>query len=70
MRILVPHVDNGSADFDLSRSGSYRGQQWERRRQLSREVVNAEVRPIHAEALGFYGKVNRLQKDISARLAL
>jgi hypothetical protein len=70
VRILVSHVDNGSADLDLSRSGPYRGQQWERRRQLSREVVNAEVRPIHSETLGFYGKVNRLQKDISRRLGL
>jgi hypothetical protein len=58
MRIFIPHVDYGGSDFNSSRPGADRSKQWERGCQLLREVMNAEVGPVHSQALSFHGEIN------------
>jgi hypothetical protein len=68
MRILIPHVDHGGANFNLSRFSANHRKQWERRCQLLREVMNPEVGSIHSQALSLHGKINRLQERVSRGL--
>ena len=60
MWILVPHIDNGGADFDLFRSHP------DRRGKLPREVVDPEICAVHADALSLDGEVDGLQKHVSS----
>jgi hypothetical protein len=68
MRILIPHVDDGRANFNLSRFGADRREQREGRRQLLREVMNAEVGSVHSQAFGLYCEIDGLQDRIGRRL--
>ncbi len=63
--VLIPHVNHRCADFNTPRFGADGGEQWERRRQLPGEVMNAKVGSIDAQPLGFDGKVNGLQQSVS-----
>src|SRR3954469_1215070 len=51
-RILVAHVDDGRADLDLAGARADRGEQRERRAELAREVMYAEIGAVGAELLG------------------
>jgi len=68
VRILIPHIDYRGANFDLVRPGADRREQWERRSQLPREVVNTKVGSVHSQALGLDGEVNGLQERVGPRL--
>ena len=57
-RVLVAHVDDGRADLDALGARANGGQQRERRRELAREVVDAEVGAVRAELLGGLGELN------------
>jgi hypothetical protein len=50
MRVLIPHVDDGGANFDFSCLSADRREQREWGCQLLREVMNAEVIPIYSGA--------------------
>jgi hypothetical protein len=63
--IFVPHVDNRGSDLNLPRPSPDRREQWERRCQLSSEVMNPEVGSIHPKAFGLDSEVNRLQERVS-----
>jgi hypothetical protein len=54
-RVLVTHIDDRRADFDATCLRANGRQERERGRELSREVVNAEVGPICAQRLGSDG---------------
>jgi hypothetical protein len=66
-RVLVAHVDDRRADLDPAGARTDRRQQGERRSQLPREVVHAEVRAVSAQFLGGDGQVNRLQQRVRCR---
>ena len=51
-RVLVAHVDDRGADLDPAGARAHGGQQRERRAQLPREVVHAEVRAVGAKLFG------------------
>ena len=70
VRILIPHVDDGRADLDCLGLRAYRRQQRKRRRQLSGEVMNAEISAINAESLRLDREIDRLQQHISRRARL
>ena len=69
-RILVAHVDDGRADLDFFRACAYRGEQGERRAELTREVVHAEVRAVGAELLGGDRELDRLRQCVGPRANL
>ena len=69
-RILVAHVDHGRADLDLFRARAYRREQRERRAELSREMVHAEVRAVGAELLGGDRELDRLRQRVGPRANL
>ncbi len=64
IRVLIPHVDHGRADFNAPGPRRGRGQQRERRGQLPREMMHTKVRSVHPRPLGLNGKVNRLKQRI------
>ena len=68
VRVLIAHVDDGGADFNLSRLGADRREQRKWRCQLPREMMNTEVGSVHSQALGLDGEVNGLQERVSRRL--
>jgi hypothetical protein len=63
-RVLVAHVDDGRADLDPAGARADRRQQRERRSQLPREMVHAEVCAVGAEFFGGHGQVDRLQQRV------
>ena len=63
-RVLVAHVDHGRAEFDTFRAGAHRGEQRERRRELAREMMDADIGAVGAEFLGGDGQVNRLEQRV------
>ena len=65
-RVLVAHVDDGGADLDLARARADRREQRERRAELTREVMHAEVRAVRAELLGGDGELDRLEQRVGA----
>src|SRR5208282_6243962 len=65
VRILIAHVDDRGADFNLSRFGSNGGKQRKRRCQLAGEMMYAEIGSVHSEALGFHGEIDGLQERVS-----
>ncbi len=67
MRILIAHVDDRGADFNLSCFSADRRKQRKRRRQLAREMMNAEVGSIHSQALSLDGEIDGLEESISRR---
>src|SRR5690606_11748943 len=69
-RVLVAHVDDGRADLDAARTGSYRRQQRERRAELAGKVVHAEIGSVRAEFLGGDGELDRLQQRVGCRARL
>jgi hypothetical protein len=66
-RVLVAHVDDRGPDLDALRAGADRGEQRERRRELAREVVDAEECSVSAKFLGSDGKVDRLEERVGGR---
>ena len=60
--VLVAHVDHGGADLDSARSRADGRQERKWRRQLTREVVHAEIGAVCAKLLGGHGKVYRLKE--------
>jgi hypothetical protein len=70
MRVLIPHVDDGSTNLNPSCLGAHRREQWEWGCQLPCEVMNTEVGPVHTQALSLYSEVNGLQERVSRRLRL
>ena len=66
-RVLVAHVDDRGAELDPRRSCAGRGEQGERRRQLRRVVVDAEVRAVGAYLLGRHRELHRLQQRVRRR---
>ena len=66
-RVLVAHVDDGGPDLDSARPRADRGQQRERRGELTREVVDAEVGAVRPELLGRDGQLDRLDQRIGRR---
>ena len=64
-RVLVAHVDDAGADLDAARARADRGQQRERRGELPREVVHADVRAVEAELLGRHGELDRLHERVA-----
>jgi hypothetical protein len=48
MRILIPHVDDCGADFNLSRFRANRCEQWKRGCQLLCKVMNPEVGSVYS----------------------
>ena len=65
-RVLVAHVDHGGPDLDPRRPRADRRQQRERRGELTREMVNAEVRAVGAELLRRDRELDRLPQRIRA----
>ena len=63
-RVLVAHVDHGRADLDPAGAGADGREQRERRGQLLREVVDAEVGAVRAELLGRHRQLDRLQQRV------
>src|SRR6202035_2108909 len=61
MRILIPHIDHRGANLNLSSPSTHRREEWKRRCQLPREVMNTKVGSVHSQALGLHGEVNGLQ---------
>jgi len=55
------------ADLDPAGASADRRQQRERRPQLPREVVHAEVRAVGAQPLGGHSQVDRLQQRLRRR---
>ena len=51
-RVLVAHVDHRRADFDAAGLCANGRQQRERRSELPREVVDAEIGPVRPQRLG------------------
>ena len=68
-RVLVAHVDDGRTDLDALRARADGGEQRERRGELAREVVHAEVGAVGAELLGGDRQVDRLEKGVRRRTA-
>ena len=66
-RVLVAHVDDRGADLDALRARTDRGQQRERRGQLARPVVHANVRPVDPDLLGRFGQLDRLHEGVARR---
>jgi hypothetical protein len=60
MRVFIPHVNHRCADFNASRFGASGREQWERGRQLPRKMMNAKVRSVRSQALGFDCEIHRL----------
>ena len=65
-RVLVAHVDDGGSDLDLARARADRREQRERRAELTREVMHAEIRTVRAELLGGDGELDRLEQRVGA----
>ena len=63
-RVLVAHVDDRRADLDPLRPCADRREQRERRGQLLREVMDAEVRAVGAEILDRFGELDRLDERV------
>jgi hypothetical protein len=61
-RVLVSHVDNRCADLNATGLRADGGQEWERRRELAGEVVNAEIRPIRAPRPSRNRQIDGLQE--------
>ena len=59
-RVLVAHVDHGGPDLDPRRAGADRREQRERGGELTREVMDPEVRAVDPERLSGLGQLNRL----------
>jgi len=64
-RVLVAHVDDSGPDLDAARARADRGQQRERRRELPREVVDADERAVEAQLLGRLGELDRLHERVA-----
>ena len=65
-RVLVAHVDHAGADLDAARPRADRGEQRERRGELLREVVDAEVGAVRPQLLGRDRELDRLQQRVRA----
>ncbi len=65
-RVLVAHVDDGGADLDPLSPRADGRQQRERRGELAREMVDAEVRAVGAQLLRRDRELDRLQQRIGA----
>jgi hypothetical protein len=63
-RVFVAHVDDGCPDLDLFRARADGGEERERRTELTREVMHAEVRAVQAQLLGGYCQFDRLQEGV------
>src|ERR1700744_2828131 len=70
VRVFISHVDHCGADLNPSGLCTDRGEQWERRCELPRKVMDAEVGSVHSQALGLHGKDDGLQERIRCRLSL
>ena len=70
VRIFIAHVDHRGADLNPLRLGADRREQWERRCQLPRKVMDTKVGSIHSQTLGLHSEVNRLQERICCRPSL
>ena len=66
-RVLVAHVDDGSAELDALGLGPGGRQQRERRGELAGEMMDAEIGAIGADFLGRDGKIDRLQQRVGRR---
>src|SRR6185295_18727102 len=66
-RVFVAHVDDGGTDLNFLCASADGGEQWERRPELAREVVHAEVGAVESQLLSGYGQVDRLEKGIRRR---
>ena len=69
-RVLVAHVDDRGADLDPLRPRAARRQQRERRAELAREMMHAEIGAVRAELLGRDRKLDRLQQRVGRRARL
>ena len=69
-RVLVAHVDHGRADLDRARACADGRQQRERRAELAREMMDAEVRAVRAQLLGGDSEFERLEQRIRRRAHL
>ena len=69
-RVLVAHVDDGRADLDRARPRADGREQRERRAELAREMVHAEVRAVGAQLLGGDGELDRLEQRVGRRAYL
>src|ERR1700685_1643909 len=67
VRVFISHVDDRGANFNLSCLSTNRREQWKRRCQLPREMMNTEVGSVHSQALGLYSEVNGLQERVRRR---
>jgi hypothetical protein len=63
--VLVPHVDHGRPDLDRARPRADGREERERRAELAREMVHAEVRAVGAQLLGGDRELDRLQERVS-----
>jgi len=63
--ILIAHIDDRCANFDVPRPRSDGREQRERRRQLSREVVDTKISSVHSEALRLNREVDGLEERVS-----
>src|SRR4030095_8803211 len=63
---------DGCPDLDLLRARADGGEEWERRAELTCEVMHAEVRAVQAQLLGGYRQFDRLQEGVGrgARLGM
>src|SRR6202453_621387 len=62
--VLVSHVDDGRADFDTACLRAYGCEQREGRRELSGEVVDAEIGSVRAKGLGRNREIDGLHERI------
>jgi hypothetical protein len=64
-RVLVAHIDDGRAEFDLLGFSACGSEEREGRRQLTGKVVDTEIGAIRTQFLSRHGKVDRLQKRVT-----
>jgi len=63
-RVLVAHVDDGRSHLDPRGARTNRGEERERGGELTRKVVDAEVRAVGAELFGRDGQLDRLKQGV------
>ena len=63
-RVFAAHVDDRRPDLNLLRARADGGEEWERRAELTCEVVHAEIRAIETQFFSGDRELDRLQKGI------
>src|SRR4029079_10789493 len=65
-RVLLALVDHGGADLDFRRTRADGRKQRERRAELTREVMHAEIRSVAADLLARDAELDRLAQRVGS----